>query len=107
VLGFELAVAMALFVAVMGLDLGARSHASCSGRPLRGRARRVRRPDPGPLDADRRARAGRDRLVPAVISAVRGIWLPTCDWWFGIEAYLAMPLATALLAGAVGHASAC
>nr|MBA3452004.1 hypothetical protein [Deltaproteobacteria bacterium] len=34
---------------------------------------------------------------------VRGIWLPTCDWWFGIKAYLAMPIATALLAGAVGH----
>src|SRR5262249_56188972 len=43
-------------------------------------------------------------VVPGVIAAVRGIWVPTCDWGFGIEAYLAMPVVTAALAGAVGHA---
>src|SRR5262249_54452923 len=43
-------------------------------------------------------------LPPALIAAVRGIWVPTCDWWFGIKAYLAMPIVTAALAGAIGHA---
>src|SRR5690606_13686419 len=43
-------------------------------------------------------------LPPAVVAAVRGLWVPTCDWWFGIQAYLALPVATAALAGAVGHA---
>jgi len=43
-------------------------------------------------------------LIPAVIAAVRGLWTPTCDWGFGALAYLAMPVATAGLAGAVGHA---
>jgi hypothetical protein len=42
--------------------------------------------------------------IPAGIAAVRGLWQPTCDWAFGIEAYLAMPVATAALAAAVGHA---
>jgi hypothetical protein len=28
-------------------------------------------------------------LIPALIAAVRGIWVPTCDWRFGIESYLA------------------
>ncbi|MDX2088934.1 MAG: hypothetical protein SFX73_13840, partial [Kofleriaceae bacterium] len=39
-----------------------------------------------------------------VIAAVRGIWLPTCDWGFGIEAYLYLPMTTGLLAAMVGHA---
>ena len=42
--------------------------------------------------------------VPAVIAAIRGIWTPTCDWSFGIETYLAMPVTTAVLAAATGHA---
>lgn len=105
VLGFELAVAMTLFCAVMGLDLGS------------GLARQLQRtPSTG---VERAAFAGPTlarstliaallpaafSLIPAVISAVRGIWLPTCDWSFGLLAYLALPVSTALLAGAVGHA---
>ncbi|HEX2691659.1 MAG TPA: hypothetical protein VHN14_33845 [Kofleriaceae bacterium] len=105
VLGFELATAAAVFTAVMGLDLG-----SALAREL------ARLPASG---SERTAYAGRTMavstlaasglaaavaLVPAVIAAIRGLWTPTCDWWFGIEAYLAMPLVTAVLAGAVGHA---
>lgn len=105
VLGFELAVVTAFFAAVMGLDVGSAL------------ARQIQRlPAPG---VSRATFAGRTlarstvaasllvaaiMVIPAVISAVRGIWLPTCDWWFGIKAYLLMPITTALLAGAVGHA---
>ncbi|MDB4963398.1 MAG: Tetratricopeptide 4 [Myxococcales bacterium] len=104
VLGYELAIAASLFAAVMGLDLG-----SALARELQ------RTPAPG---VARSAFAGRTlahstasavllvtglMLIPAVISAVRGIWLPTCDWWFGIKAYLVMPIVTAMLAAAVGH----
>jgi hypothetical protein len=105
VLGFELATAAALFAAVMGLDLGsawARHRASSAGAGV-----------------DRAAYAGRTMLrataaasgqaiaviaIPAVIAAVRGLWTPTCDWGFGVACYLAMPIATAALAGALGHA---
>jgi len=105
VLGFELATAAALFAAVMGLDVG-----SALAREL------ARMPAGGALRA---AYAGRVMLrstlaasglavavtvIPAVIGAIRGIWTPTCDWWFGIEAYLVMPVITAVLAWAVGHA---
>ena len=58
-------------------------------RELSGPSARARAPARG----GRRRR--RSSLIPAVICAVRGIWVPTCDWWFGIKAYLAMPLADA------------
>lgn len=103
VLGFELATAVALFAAVMGLDLG-----SALARELQ------RRPDGEATAPYGRQMAGATvaaaglavgvTAIPAVIAAVRGIWTPTCDWWFGIESYLVMPVATAALAAAVGHA---
>lgn len=105
VLGFELATASALFAAILGLDLGAAL------------AREMQRtPAPG---VERAAYPGRSlagstlvaaalpaaiMLIPAVIAALRGFWVPTCDWWFGAESYAAMPLVTAVLAGALGHA---
>ncbi|MEO7732567.1 MAG: hypothetical protein ABIY55_16480, partial [Kofleriaceae bacterium] len=105
VLGFELATAAALFAAVMGLDLG-----SAQARA------RARQPATG---VDRAAYAGRTMLratlaasgqavaviaIPAVIAAVRGLWTPTCAWGFGLACYLIMPITTAALAGALGHA---
>ena len=105
VLGFELATAAALFAAALGLDLGAALARALARMPAGG--------------VERAAYAGRTMLrstlaagglavgvmvIPAAIAAVRGIWQPTCDWGFGIEAYLAMPIVTAALAGAVGHA---
>jgi len=105
VLGFELATAAALFAAALGLDLGAALARELARMPTQG--------------VERAAYAGRTMaaatgaaaglavcvmVIPGVIAAVRGIWQPTCDWGFGIEAYLAMPLVTAALAGAVGHA---
>jgi hypothetical protein len=102
VLGFELATAVALFAAVMGLDVGS----------ALARERQREEAGDGESGAGRMARstaaaagmAVAVAVVPGVIAAVRGIWTPTCDWGFGIEAYLAMPVVTAALAGAVGHA---
>ena len=104
VLGYELAVASALFGAILGVDVGARLARELQTMPVSALARAAW---PGrTLAASTAAAAGLAAtvmLIPAVISAVRGLWLPTCDWWFGIEAYLALPLATAALAGATGH----
>jgi tetratricopeptide (TPR) repeat protein len=96
VLGFELATAAALFAAVMGLDVG-----SAYARTLQ-RAGAPRSLAAATLCAATRAAAV--MVIPAVIAAVRGVWDPTCDWGFGLEAYLAMPITTAALAGATGHA---
>ncbi|MGN6110969.1 MAG: hypothetical protein ACTHU0_38080 [Kofleriaceae bacterium] len=105
VLGFELALAAALFSAIMGLDVGRAVARELQTMDAPGIARATW---PGRTLA--RSTAGAAGLaiavaaIPALISAVRGIWVPTCDWWFGIEAYLALPIATAALAGATGHA---
>lgn len=104
VLGYELAVASALLAAIAGVDVGARLARELQTMPVSALARAAW---PGrALAASTAAAAGLAAalmLIPAAISAVRGLWLPTCDWWFGIEAYLALPLATAALAGATGH----
>ncbi len=107
VLGYELAVAVSLFAAVSGLDIGA-----ALARELQWMQQPaiVKSAYPGRALARTTATASLlaigIALPPALIAAVRGIWIPTCDWWFGIKAYLAMPLATAALAGALGHALA-
>lgn len=101
VLGFELATAVALFAAVMGLDLGSALARVQQRQPPAGASH------PGPMLRSTAAAAGLAvavAVVPGGIAAVRGIWTPTCDWGFGVETYLAMPLVTAALAGAVGHA---
>ncbi|HEX5057828.1 MAG TPA: hypothetical protein VFV99_00650 [Kofleriaceae bacterium] len=105
VLGYELAFVMSVFAAISGLDLGAAlarelqwMHEPALERavyPGRALAR---------TSVAAAALAVAVVLPPALIAAVRGIWVPTCDWWFGIKAYLAMPIVTAALAGALGHA---
>ncbi|HSR97794.1 MAG TPA: hypothetical protein VLM79_12125 [Kofleriaceae bacterium] len=105
VLGFELATAAALFAAVMGLDVGAALARELQRMPVVGVARAAyagRTMARSTLAAAGLACAV--AAVPAVIAAVRGAWVPTCDWGYGIETYVAMPLATAALAGALGHA---
>ena len=109
VLGFELATAVALFAAVLGLDVGsalareqqrlAPDGAAADG-PARGSALRS-------MARSTLAAAGLAvavTAIPGAIAAIRGIWTPTCDWGFGLEAYAVMPVATAALAAAVGHA---
>lgn len=99
-LGFELSLAAALFAAPMSLDVGAALAREIQRQPVRaGYAVRS-------LAGSTIVSVGLVTaviLIPAVICALRGIVVPTCDWWFGIEAYIALPVATAVLGGALGH----
>ncbi|MEJ7596599.1 MAG: hypothetical protein WKG01_01710 [Kofleriaceae bacterium] len=101
VLGYELAIAMTLFAAIAGADLG-----RAFAKELQARGERASYPAralaAGTLGAI--AVAVAVTMIPAVISIVRGIWTPTCDWWFGIKAYLALPVSTAVLGAGIGHA---
>lgn len=104
VLGYELALVMAIVGAIAGLDLGAAvaREVQWTDAPAIERAGY-----PGRALARTSGAAALLAIavtaIPAFICAVRGIWVPTCDWLFGIEAYAVMPLATAALAGALGH----
>jgi hypothetical protein len=104
VLGFELATAVALVAAVMGLDVGSALARELQRMPVVGvaRAEYAGRTMVRSTVAAAGLAVG-VALVPGVIAAVRGIWVETCDWWFGIETYVAMPVVTAALAGATGH----
>ncbi len=100
VLGYELAIAAALFAAPMSLDVGAALARELQRQPLRaGYAGRA-------IAWSTLVSAGLAVTVisiPAVICTARGIVVPTCDWWFGIVAYVALPVVTAALGGALGH----
>lgn len=105
VLGYELAVAMTIVAALLGLDVGsaiAREYQRVPAAGLAGARWAGRTLALGVLASAGVAVA--IMLVPAVISAVRGLWLPTCDWWFGVKAYALLPLTTAALGAAAGHA---
>jgi hypothetical protein len=105
VLGFENALFLASFAAVCSLDLGAAVARTLQRMPAPGVTRAM---FPG------RALVGTALCaaalpvaviaVPAVICAVRGSWVPTCDWTFGVIALVAMPVATSALGGMVGFA---
>ena len=97
VLGYELGLAMAAFGSLCGLDLGAAW------------IRRVRAAGPAPLGptlAGAVAAPVAIVAVPLVLLAVRGLWVRVCDPWFGLEAYLALALASTALAAASGAAVA-
>jgi len=104
VLGYELALACSVLAAVSGLDLGAALARELQWMDEPAIARAVY---PGRALGRSCVAAATVAvavvLPPAVIAAVRGLWLPTCDWWFGVKAYLALPIVTAVLAGVVGH----
>jgi hypothetical protein len=105
VLGYELALAASLFGAIAGLDLGAALARELQRQHAPGLAR-ARYPG-RTLARTALAAAGLAAatvLVIAVICALRGIWVPTCDWGFGLYAYAILPVTTAALAGALGHA---
>ncbi|HLL23155.1 MAG TPA: hypothetical protein VK427_13545 [Kofleriaceae bacterium] len=108
VLGFELAVVMSVFAAIMGADVGA-AFARERQRVLAREVLVIERFG-FPLRTMLRGTASAVGValaivaLPASIAAVRGIWVPTCDWWFGIQCYLVMPVATCVLASATGFA---
>src|SRR5882672_8681153 len=88
-LGFELATAAALLAAVMGLDVGSALARELQRMPVIGVARAEYA---GRTMVRSTAAAAGVAIavtaIPAVIAAVRGLWAPTCDWWFGIETYV-------------------
>ena len=105
VLGYENALALAVFGGVCSLDLGAALARSLQQMPAPGLARATY---PGRMIAASAAHAAAVPVaivaLPALISAVRGIWIPTCDWWFGVKAWLLMPALTAAEGGVLGLA---
>ena len=101
-LGYELAFASALLTAAMGLDVGGALARELARAPEPGATRPGRLLAASTLAASGLAVAL--ALVPALIATARGLVVTTCDWSFGLLAYAAMPLATAALAGAFGHA---
>jgi len=103
VLGFEHALAVAVFGVICGLDLGAsraRNAQLANARadyPVRTLARGVGRACALALGIT---------VVPGILAAIHGMWAPTCDWWFGLRAFVLMPVPSALFGAAIGHALA-
>jgi tetratricopeptide (TPR) repeat protein len=105
VLGLELALVAAVFGAIMGADVGSSLARTLARAPAEGVTRSAfagRTLGKSAVSAALLAVAV--AAIPAVIAALRGIVVPTCDWRFGIESYIAMPIVTAAFAGAIGHA---
>ena len=106
VLGFEQALVVAGLASVAGLDLGA-SHARAlqiidPTRPVLERADQPVRVLARGLAASI-ARTLVVVAVPLAAGALHGLWVPTCDWTFGIHAYVLMPIASGVLGAATGH----
>ena len=107
VLGFEHALAVAVFGVICGLDLGASRARDAqlavtavidrAGYPVRTLARGV---------GSACALAVGITVVPGIAAAIHGMWTPTCDWWFGLRAFALMPVPRALFGAAIGHALA-
>jgi hypothetical protein len=105
VLGLELSLVTALFASIMAADLGAGIARAVAAMPIL----RARNSTSAGRTLARGAVASAGlamaiTLIPGVIAAFRGIVVPTCDWQFGIVSFIALPLASAALFGAVGHA---
>jgi hypothetical protein len=99
VLGYELALWAAVVASFAGLDLGAAY--------TRHRLGHISESPPAgvlQLAAEATLLTWIPLLAWAAISAVRGLWTPTCDWAFGLFSFLAMPLAGGALASASGVA---
>jgi hypothetical protein len=105
VLGYENALALAVFGGVCALDVGAALARSLQQMPAPGLARATY---PGRMIAATAVHAALVPVaivaLPALVCAVRGIWVPTCDWWFGLEAWLLMPALSAAEGGVLGLA---
>lgn len=118
VLGYELALWAAVAASFSGLDLGA----ACARHAMRRAAGASAVVSGAVIPSTAGARgasavghvasvAGRAVLATwlplalwAAIGALRGLWMPTCDWWFGVTTFAAMPLASGALAAGMGVA---
>jgi hypothetical protein len=105
VLGFELALASSLFAAIAAIDLGAALARAAQRAPA---APLVVAAPPLRLVAELAVRAIAIGVVvalpPAIVATVHGIWTVTCDWAFGVEAYVALPIASAVVFAGAGVA---
>ncbi|MEZ4358802.1 MAG: hypothetical protein R3B48_01365 [Kofleriaceae bacterium] len=101
VLGYELALIAAIAASLAGLDLGS-AYARHAQRVGIGDETR------GPLRAT--ARLAADAVLATwvplaawgAIAAARGLWTPTCDWWFGLTTFVWLPVASGALAAVTG-----
>lgn len=103
VVGFELGLVAAAFGSLAGLALGAdlvRRAQVTHARPL------DRAVSPARLVLSLAGRASLTPLaviaVPFAGAALHGIWAPTCDWTYGIEAYALLAVASTVLAAGSG-----
>jgi hypothetical protein len=105
VLGYELALAATLVGSIAALDLGVAlaRRAARVPAPALARAR-----DPARLVAALAVRAAGLAVlvtaIPAPFAAVHGLWAPTCDWGFGVRAYLTMVSTGAVIFAGLGVA---
>lgn len=96
-LGFEHALATAVFASCVGIDAG-----GWLARQL------VKGPRPASLFQLLLAVGAAKILaialtvVPIALAALSGIWRPTCDWEFGVLAEVGMPVISAALGAVVG-----
>jgi hypothetical protein len=103
VVGFELSLVCAGFGSLVGLVLGA----ALVRRAQLTRARPLDRAVPPPRLV--LALVGHAPLAPLLVllvplagAALHGIWVPTCDWTYGLEAYAILALASTVLAAGSG-----
>jgi hypothetical protein len=93
VLGFELALAIAVLVSIAGLDLGSAAMRARPGDAAGDVARACRRA----------VRATLALTAPALVMAIiHGAWVPTCDWIFGLRAFALLPGAGAVVFAGAG-----
>ncbi len=97
-LGFGFAFATALLAAVAAADLGA-------ARVRRARASAVQT-RPGTTVRDLWLAASIDGVLllvaPLLIISVNALRVRNCDWWFGLQSYVLMPVLSAVLLSGVG-----
>jgi hypothetical protein len=105
VLGYELALVATLVASIASLVIGA-SLARAAARVEAPALVRARSPVPlvGALWWRSAAVAAAVTAIPALVAAVHGLWAPTCDWGFGLRAYLSMVTTSAVLFSGAGVA---
>jgi hypothetical protein len=105
VLGYELALVATLVASILSLHIGASIARGAARTPA---PALVRARDPSPLVLAiwwrAAAVAAAVTAIPAVIAAIHGLWTPTCDWGFGVRAYLSMVTPSAILFSGAGVA---
>lgn len=103
VLGFEFSFVMAIFASLAGADLGA----TLVWRARRSKASPIERsllPAGAILRLWLTAAAISLLLLipPLLVISISAIWVRNCDWLFGLKAFIAMPVLSAILASGLG-----